>query len=261
MTAVFDNNDPKLKGSRRLVLLSLADNANDQGYCWPSLETISRKSNLNRRYIIDILQWLEDNRYIQRERRYQTSTVYLVMPASLAGVFSGDARLTSLVMPASPEPSLNQSNSDKPKSGLSRTPDPPPNEPAQTKKPMKERDPLIDHPAVMAYRDVSHLSVPIAMRPEVATVTDCELWRQIVLAWIGYGWNPRNIAGMLEAYRSGGIQPRKNGSGKASSDEPASYPALRRAWEKENGVGTFPPDLKRLGNIDAIDVEVFEYAI
>jgi hypothetical protein len=43
------------KGSEKLVLLALADYANEAGQCWPSIATIARRCGLERRYIIDLL--------------------------------------------------------------------------------------------------------------------------------------------------------------------------------------------------------------
>lgn len=139
-----------------------------------------------------------------------------------------------------------------------RATDPAP-KPARQSKPKPPTDPLLAHQAIIAYKDVAHLSVPQAMRQEVAetvgwTDGNDALWRKVIRDWIGHGWNPRNLTGMLEAYRAGGIAS-KNGRGKR--DEPASYPALRRSWERDNGPGTFPPDLGKEFELDsAIDVEV-----
>ena len=58
------------KGSERLVLLSLADMANDQLQCWPSIETIAKRANLDRRYVIRILKKLEKLGLIQRVHRW-----------------------------------------------------------------------------------------------------------------------------------------------------------------------------------------------
>jgi hypothetical protein len=76
-------------------------------------------------------------------------------------------------------------------------------------KPKKERDPRLDHPAIVEYRKVMHLQIPEVLRDQVCQVDDNEKWKAILLMWIGRGYNPRNIAGMLEAYRNGGI--RNNG--------------------------------------------------
>lgn len=37
----------------KLVLLALADNANDEGHCWPSISTIAQKTNLTRQAVMD----------------------------------------------------------------------------------------------------------------------------------------------------------------------------------------------------------------
>jgi hypothetical protein len=61
-------------GSERLVLLSLADNASDQGYCWPSLATIARKSSLDRRSVIRLITRLQAKGIITVQRRFQGLT-------------------------------------------------------------------------------------------------------------------------------------------------------------------------------------------
>jgi DNA-binding Lrp family transcriptional regulator len=37
----------------KLVLLAIADNADDNGFCWPSINTIARKCSLNRATVIN----------------------------------------------------------------------------------------------------------------------------------------------------------------------------------------------------------------
>lgn len=131
MSWVWSNS--KTKGSARLVLLALADNANDDGVCWPSIATVAKKANLERRYVIDILKQLENDGEIKVERRrngkLNKSNVYMVvMPASLPSVpgitTPSEAGDTRVVMPASPEPSMNQhlEPSKKHKSSKETTP-------------------------------------------------------------------------------------------------------------------------------------------
>lgn len=43
-----------------LVLLAIADSANDGGEAWPSIETLAAKARLNRRHVFRILKRLED---------------------------------------------------------------------------------------------------------------------------------------------------------------------------------------------------------
>lgn len=50
--------------TQKLVLLALADNANDQGRCWPSISTISRKCQLSERCVYEQLARLEKRRLL-----------------------------------------------------------------------------------------------------------------------------------------------------------------------------------------------------
>ena len=48
-----------LSGTRKLILLALADNANDSGFCWPNQETIARKASISTRNLRTHLHALE----------------------------------------------------------------------------------------------------------------------------------------------------------------------------------------------------------
>lgn len=56
-------------GTERLVLLALADAANDRGYCWPSIQTLAIKAGVSRRYVIEILKSLEAKGLLKKTRR------------------------------------------------------------------------------------------------------------------------------------------------------------------------------------------------
>ena len=45
----------------KFVLVSLADNANDNGVCWPSIPTICRRTSLHRASVMRAIGWLETN--------------------------------------------------------------------------------------------------------------------------------------------------------------------------------------------------------
>lgn len=53
----------------RLVLLALADSANDEGVCWPSMETLARKAGCGVSTARKALQALEGDGYLVREAR------------------------------------------------------------------------------------------------------------------------------------------------------------------------------------------------
>jgi hypothetical protein len=51
--------DTKTKGSERIVLLVLANRANDKNQCWPGFDSISRDAKISRRQVIKIIKRLE----------------------------------------------------------------------------------------------------------------------------------------------------------------------------------------------------------
>jgi hypothetical protein len=64
-------------------------------------------------------------------------------------------------------------------------------------------DPNLDHPAVIAYRDICHLTANQVQRQSIATtVTDPERWKSVLKEWMEHGWKPTNVTGMLERYGS-----------------------------------------------------------
>jgi hypothetical protein len=54
---------------RKLVLLKLADNANDQGECWPSYSYIAQQCEISRRSVMDHVKKLEAAGLLRREYR------------------------------------------------------------------------------------------------------------------------------------------------------------------------------------------------
>ena len=80
----------------------------------------------------------------------------------------------------------------------------------RTPKPKKIPDPLLKHPAIIAYREEARLNVPANWRGEMAeTVTNSPkevlIWKLLVRDWMGFGYNKQNIKGMLDAFKKGGI--------------------------------------------------------
>lgn len=70
----------ELPGSGRVlkwVLISLADNANDQGYCWPSIETIAQRTMLTERSVQRAIKQALRLRIIRRHFRRNNSSQYI----------------------------------------------------------------------------------------------------------------------------------------------------------------------------------------
>ena len=78
MTQVWDH--APYKGSDLLILLALADMANDSGKCWPSIQTLANKARLSERQTRIILKRLEAGQVICRDQRPGTSNIYTVNP-------------------------------------------------------------------------------------------------------------------------------------------------------------------------------------
>lgn len=66
--------------AQKVVLVSLADQANDDGVCWPSVKTLTIRTCLSERAVRDALAWLQAAGAIFREYRPNTSTSYTVTP-------------------------------------------------------------------------------------------------------------------------------------------------------------------------------------
>lgn len=92
MTWAFDQQIP---GNLKIVLLALADNANDGGYCWPSQEVIAHKASVSVRNLRRLLNELEDRGLIRIDARrrqdgYKAANGYQLSPANMSGKPSPD---------------------------------------------------------------------------------------------------------------------------------------------------------------------------
>jgi hypothetical protein len=83
MTEVWDSSPAK--GSTLLLLLALADNANDQRVAWPAIETLAKKTRQTTTTVRNQLRKLEAGGLIAREERPGRSSIYRVLtpPESL----------------------------------------------------------------------------------------------------------------------------------------------------------------------------------
>jgi hypothetical protein len=52
-----------------VILLALADNANDSGVCWPKIVTLASRGRMTTRQVYRVLDSLEDNGWVKRETR------------------------------------------------------------------------------------------------------------------------------------------------------------------------------------------------
>jgi hypothetical protein len=70
-----------LSVTQKAVLISLADQANDDGVCWPAIGTIAKRCCMSARAVRSAMDHLEVVGLLSRERRFNSSNVYVVTPA------------------------------------------------------------------------------------------------------------------------------------------------------------------------------------
>lgn len=109
-----------LPPGEKLVLLALADQANDEGrQCWPSVETIAHRSGQGIRTVRRALASLEDAGHLTRNHRDGTSSQYHVHPGQNGSPAKSAPLPKTTKTPAklAPKPSRTTSNGlsdDKP---------------------------------------------------------------------------------------------------------------------------------------------------
>ena len=112
--------------TRKLIFLKLADHANDNGECFPSLNHIAEKCECDRRTVIRHIKWLEENNYLSVKRGKRTNNennvnVYRIKAGgdnlSLGGgdpmTLGGDPMTLGGSDTVSPKPSTSFNHPDK----------------------------------------------------------------------------------------------------------------------------------------------------
>jgi len=97
VAAVLDSRDPRLTGTRKLVLIALANRTDDKGRCWPSQQLLADECGISIRALADHLKGLEADGFAKRSTQHlgkgngskTTYTLHLaalkVAPADIAG--------------------------------------------------------------------------------------------------------------------------------------------------------------------------------
>lgn len=79
MTAVWELDLPD---SEKLALLALADSANDEGLCWPSMATLARKCSKSDRTLQKAIASLSEKGHLSRDERPGKGVLYRIHPRS-----------------------------------------------------------------------------------------------------------------------------------------------------------------------------------
>ena len=85
----------------KLVLISLADRANDHGQCWPAISTIADDCHCSRRTVERALTYLEEKGFIRRQTRAsegmkETNIYHMTLDASQSRIDASQSRKGSV---------------------------------------------------------------------------------------------------------------------------------------------------------------------
>lgn len=88
-----------LPTTHKLVLLALADMADDVGHCWPSVQTVAKQCGISTRTVRRIIRDLEESKLLtsesrQREDGSRTSNLYLLSCAGVSLLSEGVTLMT-----------------------------------------------------------------------------------------------------------------------------------------------------------------------
>jgi len=92
------------------------------------------------------------------------------------------------------------------------------------------------HPAIALYEQATEREVPNdAWRERIQETVGLdppalELWGTVLDGWIGHGWNPANVDGLLDCFRKGGIDERGERGNGSGGREPESKEARKRKY-------------------------------
>lgn len=199
MTHVWNNS--KQKGSQLLMLLAIADYADEKGEAFPSIETLAQRTRQTNRNAIRILEKIEASHELTSSTYaspYGTNLYKIHVPTTIKPKKSASKRSSDILGTKSTESSdiLVTQMSSNPSLTINNTP-------SKEKIAAKPRDPLLDHPAIIVYKDVMHLTPNELQRQEIARRVGengrLESYRALLTDWNLHGWNRQNIAAQLDA--------------------------------------------------------------
>jgi DNA-binding transcriptional MocR family regulator len=174
--------------SKRLAMLALADQANDQGVTWPSVATIARRIGCSRSTAESALKALEADGLIKRDRRFNDSTVYTINIAALKASTTPPENRGTPEKQAPPPPKTGGTPPENPGPNHQRTlkKNPPPaapaSEPALFPEPDKEltEAQVIDRLAKAHYERMGNAGHVVA-------------WKGIIKSLLRQGFEPAQI--------------------------------------------------------------------
>jgi len=224
------------EGGTLLVLLALADWADDDGLCWPSVPVLAKKARLKDRQTRYALRQLEEDGFIStdEQRGRNHTNRYKINLHKLQVIEAENLHSTTLKPALSGTENLHSSAAE-----------PSIDTPRDTQQPKKQvagrttikNDPTMIHGAVIIYRDTFQKTpTPEQRRLITERVDDFKVWYQVCEQFMSEGRPPQRVDWLLERYVKARGQP-------AIETKEAKQERLRRQYEEraKNGRDTARP--------------------
>lgn len=125
--------------TQKAVLISLADNANDQGSCWPSIPTICQRTCFSERAVQNAIQWLEAHGVVLADRSNGRHTRYMLTPAAYAPPQHVHPRTSDTTAADAPAQQVRQTPAGDAPHPRSRCTQPPQQVPSNRQEPSSNR--------------------------------------------------------------------------------------------------------------------------
>ncbi|WP_418145464.1 helix-turn-helix domain-containing protein [Variovorax paradoxus] len=111
----------QMRPPAKAVLMSLADMANDEGFCWPSLERICERTCFGRTAVIDAISSLEVSGVVRADRTNGRKTTYWVEPAKFTANAVDNSPDPSATRTGTPDGPVRHADSTGTPRGLNRS--------------------------------------------------------------------------------------------------------------------------------------------
>ena len=210
--SIVDTYGKQLGVNALSVYMLLISYANREQQCFPSLRFIADKFQISRTTVVKALADLEAAGLISITHRRNpkgdaTSNLYTILgavggsvrePPSRGGGSAGEPQVVQQVNQGGSPDGHEQEVINKKEFNKKDATDA--QRPSRERAP-KPKDERLNHPIIVAYRDVCRVTPNDVQRGEMlAAVADVDAWRAVLTEWMGRGWRPGNVTGQIEKY-------------------------------------------------------------
>lgn len=221
-----------LPDSQKIVLLALADNANDEGVCWPSMATIAKKCSKGTRTVQGVIKQLCDGGHLTRKEVVGKGCYYTVHPRSDCPPQTSHPR-KEVHPPPQPLRTTPAAAADKPSKNH--------HEPSITAKAVRRVD---DFPCPDGVDQIDWNALKANRKAKRAALSE-GAYRQIIKkldGWQQAGWRPGPIVayaaerGWTTVFETDEMKGQNNGNRKNGTD--GAMRALDRQLGLDGATGT-----------------------